>query len=48
MRQTKPTIEDCKATEDMHHLRLMSVLKELVREKESWRRRGCWGSATKR
>ena len=32
MRQTKPTIEDCKATEDMHHLRLMSVLKELVRE----------------
>ena len=33
MRQTMPTIEDCKANDDMHHLRLLSVLQELVRDK---------------
>ena len=33
MRQPEPTIEGCKATDDMHHLRLMSLLQELVRDK---------------
>ena len=33
MRQTMPTIEGCKANDDMHHLRLVSMLRELVRDK---------------
>ena len=33
MRQTMPTIEGCKANDDMHHLRLLSMLQELVRDK---------------
>ena len=33
MRQTMPTIEGCKANDDMHHHRLLSMLRELVRDK---------------
>ena len=33
MRQTEPVIEDSGVVEDVHHLRLMALLHELVREK---------------
>ncbi len=33
MRQSEPVIEDSGAVEDVHHLRLMALLRELVREK---------------
>ena len=33
MRQTEPVIEESRSVEDLHHLRLMSLLHELVREK---------------
>ena len=33
MSQTEPVIEDSRAVEDLHHLRLMALLHELVREK---------------
>ena len=33
MRQTEPVIEDSGSVEDVHHLRLMALLHELVREK---------------
>ena len=33
MSQTEPVIEDSRAVEDLHHLRLMVLLHELAREK---------------
>ena len=33
MRQGEPVIEESRAVEDVHHLRLMALLHELVREK---------------
>ena len=33
MRQKKPTIEGCKATDDMHNLRLTALLQGLIKEK---------------
>ena len=35
MRQAEPVIEDSRAVEDVHHLRVMALLHELVREKGS-------------
>ena len=35
MSQTEPVIEDSRAVEDLHHLRLMALLHELVREKSN-------------
>ena len=35
MRHTEPVIEDSRSVEDVHHLRLMALLHELVRVKRN-------------
>ena len=42
MKTTEHGIEDSRDVENVYHMRLMALLQELVRERASRARRGCW------
>ena len=48
MKTTEHGIEDSKDVENIYHMRLMTLLQELVREKGYRAPRGCWRSTRRR
>ncbi len=42
MKTTEHGIEESKDVENIHHMRLMALLQELVRRRATGARLGCW------